>query len=870
MTTTVPAAPGAVIDIKLSEQAMAHAGPLFARTLGTNLDRLFTLQMQAVDVASREGKVVSGTGFNVKLDNDMGVQINGTVTELPFKFPWGETVGGIVAHSLTVATAPIASSVMTGSLNYGYFRDNENISPVQLWGNISQYRHTITDVSLDSVYGGFTAGADGKLELFPTDYADDASNQETVLRGTLSQLTFNASKLLKNEIINGKLSISASQVITYPASEIFDPSAIPKKTISVAVEGSVSSYEASYYDASYIRISGNTQLQASRETSILTALGDGDRWAGNDKLSIILPDKLEQSIDIHTGDGNDIVTAKGGGGELTIDTGNGDDQITLLDEQSHLSTGEGTDTLRAAFTEVYMSNYSGLENFVFTGREAANITGNPLDNQITGGNFDDQLRGEQGDDVLQGLGGADHLSGGLGDDQLFGGAGNDVLAGSEGVDTLWGGAGNDLYLIEDESDVVNESRSASQAADAGGIDTVWSYIDHYTLGAYIENLTLMGNAISGQGNALANTIIGNDLNNTLSGEAGNDTLYGLSGNDRLDGGAGMDTLWGGAGDDTYVVDHAKDRLFEAIASSDPRDAGGSDTVESSISFTLAQDFENLVLTGKGHLNGTGNDADNRITGNEGNNIIDGKGGIDSLNGGEGSDIYLIGSADEHRATEFADNGIRSGDVDEVRFAPKPPVVAAGTPTTAPVLKLFEGDTGIERVVIGTGTGKLAVSSGKLAAGIDASELSNDLTLVGNAGNNVLTGTRFNDTLIGNGGNDTLIGGEGSDKFVFNMTPNAKTDVDTLMDFSHGEDQLVFVRSKFANIGPAGALAEGAFYAGEGITKAQDADDRFLFDTHSGNLYFDRDGSGSSAAVLIGVLTPGSSLSATDFKIVDVI
>jgi len=142
--------------------------------------------------------------------------------------------------------------------------------------------------------------------------------------------------------------------------------------------------------------------------------------------------------------------------------------------------------------------------------------------------------------------------------------------------------------------------------------------------------------------------------------------------------------------------------------------------------------------------------------------------------------------------------------------------------------------------------------------------------VGNVGNNALTGTRFNDTLIGNGGNDTLTGGEGSDKFVFNMTPNAKTDVDTLMDFSHGEDQLVFVRSKFANIGPAGALAEGAFYAGEGITKAQDADDRFLFDTHSGNLYFDRDGSGSSAAVLIGVLTPGSSLSATDFKIVDVI
>ena len=291
-------------------------------------------------------------------------------------------------------------------------------------------------------------------------------------------------------------------------------------------------------------------------------------------------------------------------------------------------------------------------------------------------------------------------------------------------------------------------------------------------------------------------------------------------------------------------------------------------MESGISFTLAQGFENLVLTGKGHLNGTGNDADNHITGNDGNNSIDGKGGIDVLNGGEGADIYLIGNSDEHSAAEFADLG--TDGVDEVRFAPKPVPVTAGEPIATPTLKLFEGDTGIERVVIGAGTGKLAVSSGKLAADIDASEVRNGLTIVGNAGENELTGTGFNDTLIGNGGNDVLIGGAGSDKFVFNMAPNARTDVDTIKDFTHGEDQLMFVRSKFANIGPVGDLAEGAFYSGEGVAKAHDADDRFIFDTHSGNLYFDRDGSGSSAAVLIGVLTPGSSLAATDFKIVDVI
>ncbi|MEK0427634.1 MAG: hypothetical protein RL001_161, partial [Pseudomonadota bacterium] len=794
MTTNVPAAPGAVIDIKLSEQAMPHAGSLFTQTLGASLDRLFVQPVQTVKAASNTGTLTAGSGFNVNIGNDASIRVNGARDESPDLDASGQREGHIDASSFTLTGANGSTSTISGDISYAYARNGNQIVPSSLMGSLSSYQSNVLDASPESVYGNTRMRIDGKLDLFPSFTEDSNGLHESYLTGGLSQLTFNASKLLKSEVIKGDLQVTPSKVATDPVSANSNPLSTQAEAINVAIAGSVSSYDANYYDGSHIRLSGGTPVPASRETSLIKALSQADLWSGNDKVSIILPNSMEQSVNVNTGDGNDTVTAKGGGGELTIDTGAGDDQITLLDDQIHLTTGEGLDTLRADFSYVSMSDYSGLENVVFTGKQAVEITGNQLDNQITGGNFDDQIRGEQGNDVLQGLGGTDNLSGGNGDDQLFGGAGNDTLTGGAGADTLWGGAGHDLYVVENDSDIVNESRSPTNTGDAGGIDTVWSLINQYTLGARVENLVLNGQAISGQGNALANIITGNDGDNTLSGEGGNDTLYGQSGNDRLDGGAGIDTLWGGSGDDTYVIDNARDRISEALHARDDRDAGGNDTVESSISFTLAQGFENLVLTGKSNLNGTGNDADNHLNGNDGNNIIDGKAGTDSLNGGEGSDIYLIGSSDEHRAAEFADNGVGSNDVDEVRFAPKPATVTVGEPMATPKLTLFAGDTGIERVVIGTGTGKLAVSSGKMAADIDASKVTHGLTIAGNAGVNELIGTSFNDTLIGNGGFDTLVGGKGSDKFVFNMTPNAKTDVDTLSDFSHGEDQLVFVRS----------------------------------------------------------------------------
>ena len=88
---------------------------------------------------------------------------------------------------------------------------------------------------------------------------------------------------------------------------------------------------------------------------------------------------------------------------------------------------------------------------------------------------------------------------------------------------------------------------------------------------------------------------------------------------------------GDLGDDTYIVDNVADRVIEGSA------AGGTDLVQSSVTFTLGSNLENVTLLGTNAINGTGNDLGNSITGNSAGNVLSGGGGADTINGGTGSD-----------------------------------------------------------------------------------------------------------------------------------------------------------------------------------------------------------------------------------------
>lgn len=400
------------------------------------------------------------------------------------------------------------------------------------------------------------------------------------------------------------------------------------------------------------------------------------------------------------GAGNDVLNdstgldvLRGGlGDDLYIIQDNGDfDPITgdvLLDEVVEVA-GEGTDTVDAFVDYTLAAN---VENLVLNengGFGAENGTGNNLNNSILGNSANNNLSGEGGNDTLEGDSGSDILTGGDGNDDLLGGSGDDFLDGGAGNDFLDGGLGNNTLAggLGDDNYVVNTATNDIIEASGEGIDTVDSFVS-LTLTANVENLNLGGSrAINGTGNELANTIAGNNNNNILSGEAGNDTLGGGSGNDTLaggdgndqlfgeagndsldggvgndlvsggigadiliggagsdqligssdndflDGGLGNDVMVGGVGNDTYIVDNAGDILNESFRA-------GTDSVQSSISYTLRANLENLTLTGTGNINGTGNNINNTITGNDGRNTLSGGAGLDTLTGAGGGDRFL--------------------------------------------------------------------------------------------------------------------------------------------------------------------------------------------------------------------------------------
>jgi len=334
--------------------------------------------------------------------------------------------------------------------------------------------------------------------------------------------------------------------------------------------------------------------------------------------------------------------------------------------------------------------------------------------------------GTSGNDTLTGTNDNDLLSGLAGNDSLVGGLGDDTLDGGTGKDTMVGGAGSDTYFVDVVGEVVTESLS-----DTGGTDTVKSEIS-YTLGTNLENLVLIGAALTGTGNTLNNELTGNDLANTLDGKTG------------------ADEMTGGAGGDTYVVDNAGDVVNES-------GGDGGDTVKSSVTFSLVENLttvqgqiENLTLTGSAAINGTGNDSANVIIGNAAANAIIGNGGDDSLASGGGNDTLLGDSGNDTLDGGAGADSMTGGDGDDVY------VIDSATDKT---IELPNGgiDTVQSTITVDLRLAQFAEieNATLLGAGlINATGDEVDNHLIGNDAANVLDGQGGTDTLEGHKGNDT--------------------------------------------------------------------------------------------------------------------
>ena len=139
---------------------------------------------------------------------------------------------------------------------------------------------------------------------------------------------------------------------------------------------------------------------------------------------------------------------------------------------------------------------------------------------------------------------------------------------------------------------------------------------------------------------------------------------------------------------------------------------------------------------------------------------------------------------------------------------------------------------------------------------------------GNASGNQLYGAAGNDTLNGMGGNDTLNGGAGLDTFVFNTALSATGNKDTITDFNVADDTIQLENAIFTKLTALGTLATSYFCANAtGI--AADSNDFICYNTATGVLSYDADGSGLGASVAFAVLgnSVHPALTAADFVVV---
>lgn len=233
--------------------------------------------------------------------------------------------------------------------------------------------------------------------------------------------------------------------------------------------------------------------------------------------------------------------------------------------------------------------------------------------------------------------------------------------------------------------------------------------------------------------ATLNGTAGNDVVGPVGTTIKGDTLNGLGGHDTLDGGLGADSMRGGTGNDVYWVENAADQAIENAAE-------GSDTVNTTVSYSLSANVETLVLQGTTAINGTGNISNNVLTGNAAANILDGGAGADTMTGGAGNDTYVVDNAGDKTVE------LDGGGTDHVK--------AGITHTLADF---------IENLTL---TGADAISG-------TGNSLNNVIT--GNIGNNTLTGGLGNDTLDGDTGNDTMIGGLGDDTYVVGISGDVVTE-----------------------------------------------------------------------------------------------
>jgi serralysin len=472
------------------------------------------------------------------------------------------------------------------------------------------------------------------------------------------------------------------------------------------------------------------------------------------------------------------------------------------------------------------------------------INGSPADDILFGTFRHEIMNGYAGDDIFYGSGGADIIDGGLlGTDTvnyslslagvtvnlavaIQGGLGDaqgdnlisiENVVGSALADNIAGSGANNIIEGGAGDDILNGGL---------GTDTVSYVSSTFGVTVHLDNPTSQNTVQQGMDTIIGfENIIGSNSHDSLWGDAGNNVIEGRDGFDTIVSGGGINVLIGGAGGDTYFAQGSFDTVTEAIG-------GGYDVVLAQTNFALGagSEVEALAVNTAAGITISGNEFGQTLTGNVGNDI---------LNGGGGNDLLISGAGT---------NTLAGGANDDIYYAQG---------TNDIITELAGG--GFD-VVLAGGNLTLAANS---EVEVIAVNTANGVTIIGSDITQTIQGGGGNDRFVGGLGNDTLTGSGGADTFVLR---NTFEDRDFITDFTSGSDKIEISASLFGGGLSAGGLTAAQFLSGAGAVAATTSAQRFIYNSSTGNLYFDADGNGAGASVIIANLSNVGALTASDFII----
>lgn len=607
---------------------------------------------------------------------------------------------------------------------------------------------------------------------------------------------------------------------------------------------------------------GFDRLSGGAGADTLDGGADADNLAGGEGNDLILDTALSTSARLDTlagGEGDDTLV---GGFDMMVG-GEGNDLLriaTLANEGTivpgaRLSGGDGTDRVEivGAFRpegSIALTTFGRALTLTSTGAtswtlsESGGVIATIRDVESI------FMAGSSAGDTLEGGAGADSLLSGDGSDFLDGGAGNDTLFGANfllfvgpGIgtrDRMMGGAGNDSILAVDASDAFGES----------GNDTILA-------------------------TGTASRLDGGSGNDFLDGNVAGVEYLGGSGADTISiarpsaGGAFpvADGIEGGSGNDLLILDLTGESFVTSrVVGANARalftaNGAGVTLIEgieraqvsgTGLSFLDFKGFSGGdTLDGSGttgaDLNGdAGNDS---LIGSDANDVLTGGIGNDTMNGKGGNDFYEINN---NRDTIIE---LAGGGADTVSTA----MSGYTLPDEIEGLSLTTAGLGAGNVV--RGTGNSGANRMEVVAGPAATSAAG--FLIGGGGADTLFGAATNDTLQGGAGADVLSGSAGNDAFRFTSTTDR---TDTISDFTAGQDQLEFLSRAFSMAAGTDMTAPGRFSSNTtGVATGTLA--QFVFETDTGMLWFDSDGTGSAGRLAMATLTGVTSLSASSIVII---